>query len=315
MNRKKFGRLVAKLRIERHDHNGKSWTQSNLAERANTSSHIIGRIERGEKVLLDPGALTLMANAFNLNTRQRLEFFQAALGIEECDLPHPSLTAEKILQEVTGVLEGISLPGFVVDSYDNAVLVNARMLALFDFITDLRRIAPERVAGYNILRFVFSEESRFYELLDGNSAPYLRQSIHFFKTISFRNRATRFYAQMMDAFATEPAMRRFGEYFSQPKNEGGEYVYESSPATLRHPQFGELKFFSPATSNISTPFGSLYLITYLPASPHTLQVFAGLPVEENSVEQYADWPIPADEWDDDEILDDEILNEEEEENV
>jgi transcriptional regulator with XRE-family HTH domain len=308
MNRKKFGRLVAKLRSERHDYDGKPWTQSKLAERANTSPHIIGRIERGEKVLLEPGVLTLMANALHLTTRERLEFFQAALGIEDCDLPHPDLTAEKILQEVTGVLEGISLPGFVVDSYDNAVLVNARMLALFDFITDLRRIAPERVAGYNILRFVFSEESRFYELLDGNSAPYLRQSIHFFKTISFRNRATCFYGQMMDAFATEPAMRRFGEYFNQPKDEGGEYVYESSPATLQHPQFGELKFFSPAASSISTPFGSLYLIAYLPASPHTLQVFASLPVEENTVEQYSDWPIPADEWDEDELL----LSEEEE---
>lgn len=293
MNRKGFGKLIAALRKEQRDLRGNQYTQAKLAELTNTTEQVVGRLERGEKVVFEPEMLALMANAFNLSSRERQEFFLAAAGVDDEHLPSPGNNHLAVFNEVKNILRQLTLPSFVVDSYDNVILVNQSTLALFEFIQKLREQAPTLKFGFNLLRFVFSTESQFYEYLVENRDDYLRQSICFFRTISFAYRATSQYQQLIETFTTEKEMSRFAKYFNREKEswKDEDYFYENNPAAIEHPKFGKLKFYSPATTTISSSIGALHLVSYLPADLATIKIFSDLAQENFDVEQISPWPM------------------------
>ena len=68
MDRKQFGKLVAALRKEQYDENGDRYTQASLAEailaqdrQTPLNEIIIGKIERGERAILDEHTLLNLA--------------------------------------------------------------------------------------------------------------------------------------------------------------------------------------------------------------------------------------------------------------
>jgi transcriptional regulator with XRE-family HTH domain len=294
MNHKDFGKLIAALRKEHHNFRGNQYTQAKLAELTNITEQIVGRIERGEKVVFEPEMLSLMADAFEFSSRDRKEFFLAAAGVNDENTPNPANSNPDIFDKVKNILRQIALPAFVVDSFDNLVLVNQNILSLFDFTQNLRQQASDLKFGFNLLRFVFSTESQFYDLLTENRDTYLLQSIRFFKTISFTYRATNQYQQLLETFTTEKEMNRFVKYFNieNESRKDEDYFYENSLAVIQHPKFGKLKFYSPATTAISSPTGVLYLVSYLPASLATIKVFGDLARDDVEIVQISPWPAP-----------------------
>lgn len=77
MNRKEFGQLLATLRKDM------GWTQFQLAELVEIDEAVISQVERGVKKHYEPELLFSLANAFQLTTLERREFFLAASGLEK----------------------------------------------------------------------------------------------------------------------------------------------------------------------------------------------------------------------------------------
>lgn len=82
MDRKQFGKLVAALRKEQYDENGDRYTQAMLAEvilkqdrQTPLNDIVIGKIERGERTILDDQTLLNLANALKLTIGERRNFF------------------------------------------------------------------------------------------------------------------------------------------------------------------------------------------------------------------------------------------------
>lgn len=274
MNAVEFGRLVAALRRELRDEAGRPCTQAALAQRAGLSPAIIGKLERGEKIPTDPTALPSLAHAFHLSIRERREFFFAALDVDQ-QLLQPALSLETALNTLLEVLRQLSIPAFIVNSYDDIIAANALILRLFPFSAELQRQASRQVGGYNVMRFVFSSQSQFGNWLGQGQQAYLNQSIAFFRAISLPVRGDPYFQRLMKAFRADPAMNAFvASYDSSPQQEN--FFFESLRFSLKHPALGSLAFFSPPVYPAPTARGSFYLIPYLPADGETLQRCAQL---------------------------------------
>ena len=219
MNRKEFGKLLAALRKSEHDEHFHQLTQRQLARLTGISEQTLGNIERGDKVSLEPGLLLSLARALRLSTRERREFFLAAIGVNEEDMPARQPAAAQRMDELFDSLSQIALPAFIVDSYDDIVAANQMVLNLFEFSENLREIAPNIIGGYNLLRFVFSERSQFNKILGDGHEKYLMQSIRFFRAISLPYRASPYYEYLLSAFRKDRDMALFRHYYTRDGSE------------------------------------------------------------------------------------------------
>lgn len=278
MNRKEFGKLMAALRKSRYDEHYRQLTQQKLAEQSGISEHVLGKLERGEKISFEPDLLLALARSLGLSTRERREFFLAAIGVNEQDMPASQPNPAAIFDELFENLEQIALPAFIVDSYNDIVAANTIILNLFEFSENLRKIAPSIVGGYNVLRFVFSERSNFRGMLHQEHEKYLMQSIRFFRAISLPRRASPYYDYLLSAFKKDRDMARFNQYYQRDMDlyNQDDYYFESERFCFFHPSLGELIFYSPPIFPAATSHGSLYLVTYIPASVVSVQACASL---------------------------------------
>lgn len=278
MNRKEFGKLMAALRKSKYDEHYRQLTQQKLAAQSGISEHVLGKLERGEKISFEPNLLLALARSLGLSTRERREFFLAAIGVNEQDMPASQPQPATIFGELFENLEQIALPAFIVDSYDDIVAANTIILSMFEFSEKLREIAPATVGGYNVLRFVFSERSNFHGMLHQEHEKYLMQSIRFFRAISLPCRASPYYEYLLSAFKKDRDMARFNQYYHREMDSYNQddYYFESERFVFCHPGLGELIFYSPSIFPVATSQGSLYLVTYIPASVATVQACASL---------------------------------------
>ncbi len=276
MDAKKFGKLIAVLRKEQRDEHNCSFTQAKLAQEAKATASVISNIERGDKISLEPELLLNLAKAFQLSTREREEFFLAAMRISQQNTPRINCDAGEVFKTALGVIKNLSVPAFIVDHYDNILAANQIILALFTYSEKLRSLAEATFAGYNVMRFVFSQQSLFAESILHSREPYLLQSVQFFRAITLPNRANPYYQRMMEVFNTDPDLAPFRSHYAQSFHVKEDYLFENSLASLQHPEFGELNFYSPSITPITTAHGNLYLISYLPAKAATAEAFACL---------------------------------------
>lgn len=268
MNAHEFGHLLAALRKQTRNPDGLPFTQASLAQAAGLSTAVIGKLERGEKIPADPDVLPRLAQVFHLSTREKHEFFFAALGIEaarQAALP----SKETAFDTLYTALQQISLPAFIVDAYDDLLAANASIVQLFSFSQPLQQQASQQVGGYNILRFVFSRQSQFGNWLGSEQTAYLRQSIAFFRAISLPVRGTPYFQQLLRAFRADPTMSAFTAMYEADSSQD-DFFFEGLHFSLQHPLFKQLTFFSPPVYPIYTSQGGLYLIPYLPADAHSL---------------------------------------------
>jgi transcriptional regulator with XRE-family HTH domain len=277
MDPKQFGKLIAALRREQRDEQDRECTQARLAETAGLSEQIIGKIERGEKVTYEADLLINLAKAFRLSSRERKEFFLAAVGLAEKDIPRPANTPEKILTSLITIMETTALPAFIVDAYDDVVAINPLALALFDFTEDMQKEAPRLVGGYNVMRVVFSKKSPYREALAKEQRErYITQNLQFFKTITLPHRASPYFTYLMKGFRKDKDMSLFNAYYAESANDDHDDFYiEDEVLNINHEKLGQLRCYSPSMAAL-TPVGNLYLLTEIPADQPTLRIFSRL---------------------------------------
>ena len=132
--------------------------------------------------------LSNQLRGLRMSRRERREFLLAAIRIDEREIVR--CDAQESLEKALDVLKNLALPAFLADTYDNLLAVNHSMLALFEYSDSLIQQANQHFAGYNVLRFVFSQDSPFSESILENKQPYLLQSISFFRAITLPSRRT-----------------------------------------------------------------------------------------------------------------------------
>ena len=293
MNRKEFGELVATLRQDM------DWTQSELAEYADVDDAVISQIERGVKKHFEPELLFCLANAFQLTTLERREFFLAASGLDQKQIvrqPSAAMTTDvfnvrKILDKMIELTGQVRLPAFLCDVYSDVIATNHIVLSFFKVPPAFLEEASRVPGGYNTTRFNFGKDLLARSLIVDKWENYALNSMRAFRENSLRYRAKPYFKYLMKIFRNQNDYPLFNRYWKmvssveQDKDANTDYFF------FNHGEFGEIKYISSSTVSI-TSFGELFLVQYLPLDAHTSQIFEELTQQAGpGVTQFAPWPI------------------------
>jgi transcriptional regulator with XRE-family HTH domain len=287
MNRKEFGKLVVTLRTERPDQDNKIWTRADLAEKTGLGELILGKIERGVKATLEPNTLLKLASAFQLTSRERKEFFAAAIRLDDKNIPRENSDSIFTLNQLLQMLRQVQLPSFILDGYSDVIAANHSILRLLNIPTDLIENAANVRAGFNQMRVVFAPESGFRELMGEQWHEYATRNMLFFRAASLRYRATPYFANILKGLRE---YEEFDWYWRRRTYEKDDYYIDSELVKYCHPELGNISYFSASFIAI-TMAGDLHFTTYIPASAETSKVFSALVMTAGTdVQLFASWP-------------------------
>lgn len=287
MNRQEFGRLVTALRKEHRDENDEVWTQAKIAELTNLGESLIGKIERGERVNLEPSLLFSLADVLELTSRERKEFFYAATGLEAKLITRDTTTSEKVLNDLLDMMRKVQLPAFIVDGYADILAFNTMILQLLRPPAELLATARIVPAGCNMLRLIFAPNSNHSDIIGNDYSLYASNVLRFIRAISLRYRATRCWQSIFSAARKWPLFRMY--WSAVPWEEADHYI-DSTLFHYSHPIYGPLNYFYTTVEAV-TAHGELYFLTYIPADVRTVEVFAELQEKYKSdVRRLAPWP-------------------------
>lgn len=293
MNRKDFGLLVATLRQDL------DWTQFQLAEYAGQDHAVISQIERGVKKFFEPELLFSLANALQLTTLERREFFLAASGLEQDQIVRQRTMAtatdtfnvRKILDKLIDLTGDMRLPAFLMDAYGDAIAANQIILSFFKVPAGVLETAPKIPGGYNTVRVNFGKESVMHDRVSSNWDGYALNSMRAFRENSLRYRAQPYFKYLMKAFRNPVEYPLFERYWKMVSSTEQDKELNLDYFAFRHDAFGDVKYTASSTITI-TSFGELFLIQYLPLDERTSQIFEQIAKEAGQVAvRIAPWPV------------------------
>ena len=274
MNRKDFGQLLATLRQDLN------WTQFQLAEFSEVDEAVISQIERGVKKFFEPELLFCLANALQLTTLERREFFLAASGLDQKQIVRqPSLATatdvfnlRKTLDKLIDLTGQIRLPAFLSDVYGDAIAANRIILSFFEVPPIVLETAPHIPGGYNTVRVNFGKESVIRNRIVSNWEGYALNSMRSFREHSLRYRAQPYFKYLMNIFRNPVEYPLFDRYWKMVSSTEQDKEINMDYFDFQHDQFGQVKY-TAATTITFTSFGELFLIQYLPLDERTSQIF------------------------------------------
>jgi len=288
MEHKKFGRLVAALRQEM------GWTQAQLAQFARVDYPLVSQVERGVKSLLERELLLKLAEAFQLTTLERREFFLASTGLESGQLVRSPVggaaEAEQSLRRMLDLLESLRLPAFLLDAYTDVLALNFTAFAFFQIPPEMMAGAMQVPGGMNALRLVFGRELAARSHMISNWEFYALSTMRFFRGTSLRYRATPYYEYLMKSFRDPSEYPLFERYWRMVSavDQDRDGTYERFE--YDHDSFGHLSY-EVVTTVCLTPEGELYLNQYIPTDDSTWKTFEGLAARSGmGVIPAAPWP-------------------------
>jgi transcriptional regulator with XRE-family HTH domain len=293
MHRKDFGLLLATLRQDL------DWTQFQLAEYANVDEAVVSQIERGVKKYFEPELLFCLANALQLTTLERREFFLAASGLDQKQLVRQQTMAtatdvfnvRKILDKLVDLTGYVRLPAFLMDAYGDAVAANQIILSFFKVPAVILETAPQIPGGYNTIRVNFGKESVMHDRITSNWDGYALNSMRAFRENSLRYRAQPYFKYLMKAFRNPVEYPLFERYWKLVSSTEQDKELNLDYFSFRHDAFGDVKYTASSTTTI-TSFGELFLIQYLPLDERTSQIFEQIAKEAGQVAiRIAPWPV------------------------
>ncbi len=271
MNRKEFGQLIASLR------NDLNWTQSLLAEYAEIDIATLSNIERGAKRHLDPEILVNLANALQLTSLERREFFLGASGVPQEKIvrqPGPNtptqvFNPELVLGNLLGVMGKIQLPLTLGDPFGETIAVNRAMLEVIQVDPASLKTLTRVTGGFSVLHFV-------YGMLQGqqtfgqefNEAAI--SAIRSFREGSLRYRSDPRYSELMNEFRNVQKYPLFDRYWRKASTLDMDKEAMRELLEFQHPFLGKLRFFLCSAVTL-TPYGELYLTHYMPHDRQTNQ--------------------------------------------
>jgi transcriptional regulator with XRE-family HTH domain len=292
MNHRDFGQLLSTLRQDL------GWTQFQLAEIGEIDEAVISQIERGVKKHFEPELLFCLANALQLTTLERREFFLAASGLDDAQIVRqPSamiatdvFDAKKSLEKAISLIGQVQLPAFLIDVYSDVIAVNNSILSFFKIPPTMIENADHIPGGYNAVRLIFGRELVGRTHVAENWDHYALNTMRAFRQASLRYRAKPYFKYLMKAFRNPTEYPFFERYWrmvssmEQDKEINMDYFHYS------HSEFGDLKHISSSTVSV-TSFGELFLNQFLPLDIRTGQVFAQLARDAGQgILRLASWP-------------------------
>ena len=293
MNRKDFGQLIATLRQDL------DWTQFQLAEFAQVDEAIISQMERGVKKFFEPEQLFHLANALQLTTLERREFFLAASGLDQKQIVRqPSMATatdvfkvRRSLEKLIELTGRVRLPAFLSDVYGDAIAANQTILSFFKIPPIILETAPHIPGGYNTVRVNFGKESVVRDRIENNWDGYALSSMRSFRERSLRYRAQPYFKHLMSIFRNPVEFPLFDRYWKMVSSIEQDKEIDTDHFTYRHDQFGDVKYTAAASVTI-TSFGELFLVQYLPLDEWTSQTFEQIARETGqAVIRLAPWPV------------------------
>jgi len=292
MNRKDFGELVSTLRLDL------GWTQFQLAEYSSLDVAVISQIERGVKKYFEPEMLFYLANALQLTTIERGEFFLAASGLEEkhllrqptAGISTDAFNAKKILDRMVALTGNIMLPAFMVDSYSDLIAANYMMVAFYNVPPSLIQEAAKIPGGYNTACLNFGRDLGWRRQITENWDAYALNSMRAFRESSLRYRATPYFKYLMKAFRNPVDYPLFDRYWKMVSSTEQDKDMNLDHFRYNHNEFGPLSYIASVTIAM-TSFGNLFLVQNLPLDQHTDDVFSQLKSKVGQgVVRLASWP-------------------------
>ncbi|HSK88104.1 MAG TPA: helix-turn-helix domain-containing protein [Anaerolineales bacterium] len=293
MKRKEFGELIATLRQDL------GWTQFQFAEYAEVDEAVVSQIERGVKKYFEPDLLFRLANALQLTTLERREFFLAASGLDDTQLVR-QLSAQtatdvfngrKLLDKLVNLLGQMQFPAFLTDVYSDVIAANNSILAFFKIPATMIENADHIPGGYNSMRLIFGRELVGRTHVADNWDHYALDTIRTFRETSLRYRAKPYFKYLMKTFRNQTEYPFFERYWRITSSTEEDKEINMDSFHYHHNEFDNLKYISTSTISM-TSFGELFLNQYLPLDAHTGQVFGQLLREtgEGAV-RLAPWPV------------------------
>ena len=293
MNRKEFGELLSTLRQDL------DWTQFNLSEYADVDEAVISQIERGVKKFFEPDLLFNLANALQLTTLERREFFLAASGLDQKQIVRQVSAAtttdvfnvRRVLDKMIELTGQVRLPAYLCDVYSDVIAANHIVLSFFKvppaFVEEGSRIP----GGYNTARFNFGKDLVARSHIVDNWDHYALNSMRAFRENSLRYRAKPYFKYLMKVFRNPIEYPLFNRYWKMVSSVEQDKEANADYFSFHHNEFGDIKYTSSSTVSI-TSFGELFLVQYLPLDVRTSQLFEDLAQQVGSVvTQFASWPI------------------------
>ena len=292
MNRREFGQLLATLRQDL------DWTQFQLSEYADVDNAIISQIERGVKKYFEPELMFRLANALQLTTLERREFFLAASGLDnERIARQPTLgmatntnNIRKLLDRLVKTTGEILLPAFLLDVYGDVIAANNIVLAFFRVPPTMLETAANTPGGYNTVRINFGRDLIGRHHVADRWDEYAVNSMRAFRENSLRYRAKPYFKYLMNTFRNHAEYPYFDRYWKMVSSTEDDKNANVDYFSYHHDEFGDLNYVASSTVSI-TSYGELFLVYYLPCDDLTDQVFDQLKKQVGvGVTRFAPWP-------------------------
>jgi transcriptional regulator with XRE-family HTH domain len=285
-----FGRVVAVLRAERHDEDGRRWTQERLGEATGLGVHIIRKVEQGKRTP-DRDVISRLNDALQLTLWERRELAVLALD----DLP-ASPAAEPGAGEREGrrqldLLASLSLPAFLYDDFGDLVAANTRATRLVGLSREtLEADASWQHARFHTMRVICDPALGYASRLGADWEQIALRQMLFFRRVSLKRRAEPAMADRLRELRCLPQFRHLWDMAMDAGDWSERSLIEYAHA---HPHTGQPLCYLGTPTVQPTPWGELVLGMFVPLEAETAAAFAAL-VQENEAVALADWPKPTD---------------------
>ena len=256
-------------------------------------------MERGVKKYFEPELLFQLANALQLTTLERREFFLAVSGLEQKQMvrqPSAAMATDvfnvrKILDKMIELTGQVRLPAFLCDVYGDVIAANKIIWLFFKIPPALLEDADRVPGGYNTTRFNFGKDLMARSHVVDNWENYALNSMSAFRENSLRYRAKPYFKYLIKIFRNPIEYPLFDRYWKMVSSVEQDNAANMDYFSYHHDEFGEIEYISSSTVSI-TSFGELFLIQYLPLDGHTSQVFEQLAQQAGQgAIHFAPWPV------------------------
>ncbi len=289
MEHRTFGQIVASLRKEHINFSsGKKWTQEDLATETGLSKRIVGRIERGSQARLDGYVLQSLADAFDLTSIERREFFAMASEVIESEIVRRDLCNEDVFVQVWDMLNALCAPAFLADPFFDIVGANRALLNLHSINLDYLQNIKTKYGAVNNLALLLDKDTPLRQALGQGWWSISLANLQQWRATTLRYRHTYRYRRLFDALSAIPDFRMLWV----AGNESERAIEDCSrlrSCIYTHGVHGPVAYTVFANTSLST-YGELHLFTFVPQNSVTATLFRNL--AENTMPAMAleHWP-------------------------
>ena len=282
--------MVAALRREQFDFaSGNSWTQRQLAKETGLTVRIVGKIERGEQARLDAEILQGLAQAFQLTSFERREFFAMASEVADAALVRAALGSEDVFTQVWALLDTLCAPAFLMDPFADLIGVNRALLAFHDLSLAQLKAARATAAGANNMVLLLTPDGRLRQILGRGWRPIALANMQQWRAMTLRYRHTARFRQLFSALSACPDF--YGLWADSHEDGYDDYSRLRSYA-YTHGAHGPVAYTVFTNTSLSA-YGELYLSTFVPQDRVTTALFETLAGNSGQALSLAPWPNPS----------------------